>query len=342
MYFNKDTVISDTFSLNHDSTLNIDNSFNIAYGIDKNFIFGCGISIASILLHNKDMKFTFHIFTDEFSNSDIKEFKELSQQYNTQIVIYIVDCEELKSLPSTKNWSYATYFRFIIADYFYGNLDTLLYLDADIVCKGKLIALEKLDLNHSLAAVVTEGEKEWWEKRANALGNKSISHGYFNAGFLLINIEKWGAEDISGQAINLLSSDEIKRKISFLDQDILNLLLIDKVVFLEKDYNTQYSINYELKCKKNKKYAHGIRNETIFIHYIGPTKPWHEWAVYPSCHYFNIAKNDSPWKDFRLKSALSTSQFRYCSKHEMHQGKILKSISSKIKYLLKRSKIFSF
>ncbi|MFA1645939.1 MAG: glycosyltransferase, partial [Enterobacteriaceae bacterium] len=39
-------------------------SLNIAFGIDKNFLFGCGVAIASILLNNKSLNFEFHVFTD--------------------------------------------------------------------------------------------------------------------------------------------------------------------------------------------------------------------------------------------------------------------------------------
>ena len=35
---------------------------DIAYGTDKNFLFGCGISIASILKYNEGNQLCFHIF----------------------------------------------------------------------------------------------------------------------------------------------------------------------------------------------------------------------------------------------------------------------------------------
>jgi lipopolysaccharide biosynthesis glycosyltransferase len=43
-----------------------------------------------------------------------------------------VNCERLKALPTTKNWSIAMYFRFVIADYFIDQQDKILYLDADL------------------------------------------------------------------------------------------------------------------------------------------------------------------------------------------------------------------
>ncbi len=41
---------------------------DIAYGTDKNFLFGCGISIASILKYNEGSRLCFHIFTDYFGD----------------------------------------------------------------------------------------------------------------------------------------------------------------------------------------------------------------------------------------------------------------------------------
>ncbi len=50
-----------------------------------------------------------------------------------------------------------------------------------------------------------------------------------------------------------------------------------------------------MSCKKR----NPITPETVLIHYIGPTKPWHEWANYPTAQPFISAKDASPWKDIR-------------------------------------------
>ncbi|EHH7865808.1 lipopolysaccharide 1,3-galactosyltransferase, partial [Escherichia coli] len=58
---------------------------DIAYGTDKNFLFGCGISIASILNYNEGSRLCFHIFTDYFGDDDRKYFDALALQYKTRI-----------------------------------------------------------------------------------------------------------------------------------------------------------------------------------------------------------------------------------------------------------------
>lgn len=72
-------------------------------------------------------------------------------------------------------------------------------------------------------------------KRASELEVANISQGYFNAGFLLINLIRWAEEDISTQAMQLLKNNALRNKLSFLDQDVLNILLTNKVIYLAKN-----------------------------------------------------------------------------------------------------------
>ncbi|SUI18425.1 lipopolysaccharide 1,3-galactosyltransferase [Salmonella enterica subsp. salamae] len=50
-YFEEE-VIQQTLDYNYAQHSDA-NKFNISYGIDKNFLFGCGVSIASVLLANQ-------------------------------------------------------------------------------------------------------------------------------------------------------------------------------------------------------------------------------------------------------------------------------------------------
>lgn len=65
------------------------------------------------------------------------------------------------------------------------------------------------------------------------------------------------------------------------------MLLADKLIFADIKYNTQFSLNYQLK----ESFINPVTNNTIFIHYIGPTKPRHDWARdYPVSQAFMEAK----------------------------------------------------
>lgn len=303
--------------------------FNVCFGLDKNFLFGCGVAVSSILLNNPQNNFTFHIFTDYFSDEIRERFDLLAKNNKTRIIIYVINCDSLKKLPSTKNWSYATYFRFIIADYFSNKLSKILYLDADIACKGSIQELIDLQFNSDdIAAVVMEGNDKWWVRRAEHLSTPGLANGYFNAGFLLINIPVWSDNNISSRAIELLSDPKTASKITHLDQDVLNMLLVGKVQFIDKKFNTQYSLNYELKDAA----TNPVQDSTVFVHYIGPTKPWHSWGDYPVSRFFYQGKDASPWRSIPLLKPENAVQSRYAAKHFMKQKKILQSFLSWGKY----------
>ncbi len=304
-------------------------SFNICFGLDKNFLFGCGVAISSIILTNPRENFIFHVFTDYFSDEIRKRFDLLAKSNNTRIIIYIINCDSLKKLPSTKNWSYATYFRFIIADYFSDKLNKILYLDADIACKGSIQELIHFNFkSEDIAAVVMEGNDKWWVRRAEHLSTPGLINGYFNAGFLLINIPAWANNNISSRAIDLLSDPKIASVITHLDQDVLNMLLVGKVQFIDKKFNTQYSLNYELKDVA----INPVQDSTVFVHYIGPTKPWHSWGNYPVSRFFYQGKDASPWYDEPLLEPENAVQSRYSAKHFMKQGKTMQALLSWAKY----------
>lgn len=321
--------IKRTISFDYDSDVVNTQPLNIAYGIDNNFLFGCGISIASILLHNSNIKFVFHIFIDLIEESELKKFSELASVNNTCIHIHIVNCDKLRLFPTTKNWSIATYFRFIIGDYFIGKQERILFIDADIMCKGDLSDLLTLPLDTNIAAVVPEKDHSWWEKRANSLDCPALKHGYFNAGFLLINISAWAQEYVSSRALAMLADKNIASKLSYLDQDLLNMILVDKVKFLDVRFNTQFSLNYELKSHVD----NPIVDSTIFVHFIGPTKPWHSWANYSSAEPFILAKNSSPWREYPLQRPSSANYARYGAKHYFKQGNILSCIKYNLYYI---------
>lgn len=293
------------------------NAFHIAYGIDRNFLLGCGVSIASVLITNPNRNFHFHVFIDEINDMETDKFSQLAESYNVCIDIHIVDCKKLKELPTTKNWSVAMYFRFVIGDYFFGKQDKILYLDADVICNGDLSELITLNLNGKVSAVVKERDEHWWSLRAESLECPELEKGYFNSGVLLLNVNEWAQFSVSTKALEMLSNHAITKKLSYMDQDILNLILFNNVKFVDRIYNTQFSINYELK----KNCINPITESTVFIHYVGPTKPWHEWANYKSTTPFLEAKKLSPWNNNSLLKPTNSNYARYCAKHKFKQHK---------------------
>ncbi len=303
---------------------------NIAYGVDKNFMFGAAISITSVLINNKNNAIHFHLFTDYIDDKYIKCVQELVSRYQTHISIYIMSADDLKQLPCGNAWSYATYFRFIALDYLSDKINSVLYIDADVICKGSLEALNHIDFQGNVAAVIhdIDESRHYAAKRLNV---DAFNESYFNAGVIFANLREWKAQGYLKTAFDMLMDKS--KHFAFLDQDVLNIMFLGKVIFLPAMYNTIYGIKQELKSRDVLAYKEYIKPETVLIHYIGVTKPWNSWANYPSAQFFKDAYLQSPWSTQALIGPRTPKQYKKKSRHERLQGLYGASIVSYLGYL---------
>ncbi|HBA3878223.1 TPA: glycosyltransferase family 8 protein, partial [Escherichia coli] len=75
-----------------------------------------------------------------------------------------------------------------------------------------------------------------------------------------------------------------------------------------------------------------INDETVFIHYTGVTKPWHDWANYASADYFRNIYKISPWRNIPYKKAVKKHEYKEEYKHLLYQKKFLDGFFTAIKY----------
>jgi len=311
-------------------------TFNISWGIDKNYQVGAAISIASILENNKqyDMEFTFHIIADYLDDEYISLLTQLAEQYKTVIKIYYIDAQPLSALPKTNIWPVSIYYRLLSFDYFSERLDSLLYLDADITCKGSLQALAALRFeDHEYGAVVVDVDA-MQSKSAARLNNPAFQGNYFNSGVMYINLRAWLQSHLTERFFELLADEDVVRNIKYPDQDILNIMFLHHARILPREYNAIYSLKSEFEYKDKEYYKSFINDNTVFIHYTGVTKPWHDWAIYPSAEYFRSVYRLSPWKNIPYQAATRKHEYREKYKHLLYQNKIISGIVSAIKYNL--------
>jgi len=140
--------------------------------------------------------------------------------------------------------------------------------------------LKSLWLNHiddNIAAVVRDSTNI----NLAHLGNLAPNN-YFNSGMMLININQWRNKDIQSELFKYLNENIHFR---FHDQDLLNLALHERVVFIDNKWNLipsrenakkifVYSLIFRLGLSKLFK-LNGI------IHFAASKKPWHYLSSHP-------------------------------------------------------------
>lgn len=306
---------------------------NIAYGVDANYLDGVGVSITSILINNSHINVDFYIIAEQYDDAYLKKIHDLAELYHVKISLYTINVDQLTNLPSTQVWSRAMYFRLFAFNSLSLKLDRLLYLDADVVCKGDISDLLTINLDDAVVAVVTDVEP-MQEKAVARLSDPELRGKYFNSGVVYANLRKWIEYKLTEKALSILLDKNSTYK--YPDQDVMNVLLKGKTIFLPRKYNTIYTIKSELSDKTHQKYKNIILDNTLLIHYTGATKPWHKWAVYPSVKYYQKAADLSPWKDNLGRDAKSIIEYKKRYKHLLAQGKFLSGIVAGILYLHKK------
>ena len=295
--------------------------FHIAFGISKTFTYPVGVLITSILENNKDMKINFHIIVDDkIEDKELNRFKELVEFYDTDIIIYEIDNSEFLNLDD-REFTIATYYRFAIPYQLKDLTDKYLYIDADMIAIRDLKDYLNINIENKIAAVVDDFTLD-------KVGNPILlaeDKKYFNAGMMYINLNLWMKEQVSEKSVSILREVNLdpKQKIKYgyefrcFDQDALNIVLKNKVKYIEPKYN--FLANISLKHNKN---LQNVPMDTIFIHYHGFNKPWHEWCFHPLARYFRDYKEISPWKNEHWdKCPTKYRQMRLYAKFYIKNGK---------------------
>lgn len=308
-------------------------SFNVAYGTDVNYQVGTIISVASIAENNKSIKCRFFIFSDGYSADFLDRIDLLTQQYKIKIELYEVDSELLRKLPRTSIWPVSIYYRLLAFDYLSQQINSLLYLDADVICKGSIDELVSLDFGEHYGAVVPD-VLSIQEKTYQRL-NVDFKDLYFNSGVMYVNLSQWKFQQLTSKVFSLLLDESLSVRLKYPDQDALNIVLQGGLIYLDRRFNTIYSLKSEFEFKDKNHFKKYISDSTVFIHYTGVTKPWHAWADYPASSFFRDIYLLTPWKNDQYFEAKSRSEYKEEYKHKLYQGKYLQAIKSVIAYKYK-------
>ena len=251
--------------------------YNFVYCLDENFNIQSAVSIYS-LLENVDEKINLYVLHSE-PNTFEKYSKKLSKHSKCESIKLIEVVTDI-SFPNIDNThvSIATYFRIFIFKYL-KDLNHVIYLDSDTVIlenplevlKGELTKLRK---SHYMISAVEETSKEMSPEIFQRLN--LISKKYFNAGVMVIDLEKAKNENIFNNLISTVL--KLDSRIKQWDQDVLNKHFDQQINELAKSLNVRINAKLENKV---------FTSKHIILHYLGSKKPWQiEYLVeYPNNHF---------------------------------------------------------
>ena len=258
---------------------------HIAFCFDDNYAMPAGIAMSSVISNNMDKNLVFHLFANNVTNEKISMFNQLNND-NVSIICYEIG-DDFSINPDTLvlHVSASTCLRFVVPQILNKVTSRVLYLDCDVLCTNNLNELIHTELSDKYAAVVPDVDKTQ-EKQCPAC---DIPYGeYFNAGMIYINTDMWVDNNLTDKAFAMINSGKVYK---FADQDVLNILMQGKTVFLPKRFNILTSLTV------GGKEDNMIGNDAVIIHYVTGNKPWYQLYLTP---LYQRYLSSSPWANDKL------------------------------------------
>ena len=248
-------------------------SLNFLYCFDDNYNYQAFSSICSVLDKTSQKLNIFIIHKDKNSTKFIPDYIKKHKMLKN------IDVKKFKNVnnifPNLDNVhvSEATYYRIYFDDYIFDDIENIIYLDSDIICNSDPSVLlknyinELNDKNYVIGAVTHLTRNMENKDRFEDIKMKSSK--YFNAGMILINVNRWKELNLREKLLDTLKRSEIK--LTFWDQDLLNNVIDGQ--YLELSNVLNWSMKLYGSSEEDEVYAN--KNQPpIFFHLFGKQKPW--------------------------------------------------------------------
>ena len=237
----------------------------IFFACDEGFVKYTMVSMKSIM-ENADRSRKYHIYILHMGITEATQAKVLAMADEEFAIDFVDVTDKMKSiadkLPIRDYYSNTTYFRLFIPDMF-PQYRKALYIDSDTIVVGNIAELYDHKLGKLYAGVCpdrvvaqTDILGDYVEK---VLGVKRTR--YFNAGVMLMNCSQFRENHLLDEFLEML---HIYLFVVAQDQDYLNLICKNQVLYMEPKWNAQ--VFGELACPEE---------EVGLFHFNMAAKPWH-------------------------------------------------------------------
>jgi lipopolysaccharide biosynthesis glycosyltransferase len=201
--------------------------------------------------------------------------------------------------------SLATYYRLVIPTLLPNEYKKAIYLDCDLVVNCDLGKLWDIDLKENAILAAQDQGALYISSPAGLLNYQELGISpdakYFNAGVLVMNLEKWRTDNIVAQAIECARNKQ--EFIRWHDQDVLNMILAGKWGELDPRWN-QMPQAFTYSSWSNSPFSENVYNNLVsapyIVHFSSASKPWNSRKPHPFHHLFIKYVDLTVWSGWRL------------------------------------------
>jgi lipopolysaccharide biosynthesis glycosyltransferase len=259
---------------------------------DENYAFNFPVIAESVLNHHTKEEIRFFLLHSSLHEDTRKKIEKYVIEKGIAVTWRELDASVFSHLPEISYFTIAMYYRLLIPEMLHG-ANKVLYLDMDLIVEGRLDKLWQQDLTDKGAAVVASGPTK------HLMKHLPLGKGYFNSGVMLINLDYWRINEVKNQAIEFMVNH--RSDLVYPDQDALNVVLQDKLVFVPQKWNCHEDSGRTF-LKKALKGNVSKEEAPVIIHFNHRIKPWMYHCKNPyRFRYWELLRR-TPFGDYRMKN----------------------------------------
>lgn len=261
---------------------------HISFCCDDNYLIPACIMLESLMRNNEGVHFIAHTFADDLSENSIEKFNKILNDGGCELVLHNLPDNSrdlISNAPTLAHISIATYYRLFLPYVIDKSVNTILYLDCDIMIRGSVEELFEERNPDTLIVGVSDINEE---DHANRIGVDK----YVNTGVLTMNLpgirQMYTVDSMLNEISSIMGQPE---NIVMGDQDIINLLFKGHIEEVPIYYNFQLLI-HKAYCIKNP----ALMRKIVIAHFITGDKPWNNdyLIVFAKEYYSYLRKYLTP------------------------------------------------
>ena len=265
---------------------------NIVYATDDNYAFLAGVSIESLFINNKSSEqIDVYLLDDGISQVNRSKLQQIANKYGRNIFFLDVRSasDDIKKLASARanyegKMSFTAFARLFIDEVLPREVKKALYIDCDTLVVSDLQgAFNTIMPDDCVIAMAVDCTQREYIK---SLGINS-DRNYYNSGVTLFDVEKWRDQKCGQEIVTHMQN--VRSNYPLVDQDLLNVVLGDRIAKLPLKYNVQ-TPNFMYSTYSSICNAYGLDEE----HYYN-RKCWGEAMNTPAIIHFSGTSFIRPW-----------------------------------------------
>lgn len=278
-------------------------TIDVVFAADANYAMPLAVAMCSVALHSRRHRLAFHVIQSGIVGPvrDKVEASLAGAGHPAAFITWIdAPLERLAGLELAHEYtSPLTFARLLIEDLLPTSVRKVLYLDCDVVANEDIGELWRTDFKGKSLLAVRDSSTTGASGGVAAfeeLGIPADQPG-FNAGVLLIALDRWRDNDTSRKAFDYLRKHADRVRMA--DQEALNAVLWDD--WKQLDYRWNWQIvwrNYRLGRAKPTFVVPTDRKS--IVHFITAEKPWLPGCDYEERAYFFRYLDRTAWSGFKV------------------------------------------